>query len=445
MRSTIEVFQDGRWIAAAEFEPIGKGPYTATFEYRIDYVFGDNPIPVSFNLPVTTERIGFDEEGDAPSCPAFLLDLVPQGRGRKYLAQELKLDDGDHRDLLFAQHGAFNPVGNLRFDTALQFYRERTAAQPPVGAEAGFMLDDIVTRKDEFLEHIWLHAMLTAGTTGVQGAAPKFLLTQDAAGQWFADASIPDDKAVKHWLVKLPRGAHETDYAVLRNEAAYLRTAHQCGLRTEGEPQVHGDMLFVRRFDRSVDATGLHRLHQESLASLANLRGFGLPASLFDLLEGFRPHATDPVGEAVEFIKRDILNLAMRNTDNHARNTAVQRLPNGSVQLTPLFDFAPMYLDREFITRGCRWRIGSRPELTDWEEIVRATAFNQAQQETIIGRIAAFRSTVANLPEIMRDCGVEARIIDDCQRHIAAQAENLEHVATRHPQTVRRATHEPKP
>lgn len=442
MRSTIEVFRHGQWIPAAEFEPVGPSPYTATFEYRVDYVFSDDPVPVSLALPVTTDRVGFDADGGAPPCPAFLLDLVPQGRGRKYLAQELKIADGEQQDLLFAQHGAFNPIGNLRLDTAAQFYRERTAAHPPV--HEGFSLDEIVTRQEDFLEHIWLHAMLTAGTTGVQGAAPKFLLTQDADDRWFADASIPDDISVKHWLVKLPRGSHETDYAVLHNEAAYLRTAQRCDIRTEGEPQMHGDMLFVRRFDRIVDATGLHRLHQESLASLANLRGFGISASLFDLLDAFRPHVTDPVAEAAEFMKRDILNLAMRNTDNHARNTAVQRLPNGVVQLTPLFDFAPMYMDREFITRGCRWRRGGT-ELTDWEEIVRATAFNEVEQEAIMGKLAAFRPRVEALPEIMRECGVVPEIIEACRRNIDAQAEQLARLAARHPNITRKPTHGPTP
>ena len=54
-----------------------------------------------------------------------------------------------------------------------------------------------------------------------------------------------------------------------------------------------------------------------------------------------------------------MLNLALRNTDNHARNTAVQRLVDGSIQLTPLYDFAPMYLDPELIVRGCVWRDAS--------------------------------------------------------------------------------------
>lgn len=430
MRSTIEIHRDGRWVAAAEFEPVGNGPYTATFEYRIDYVFGDHPqppLPVSFALPVTAERIGLGGEGTAPPCPAFLLDLVPQGRGRRYLAQELGIDDGERHDLLMAQVGAFNPVGNLRLDTAVRFYRERSAREPE--AADGFTLEAIVGRREAFLEHIWLHAMLSAGTTGVQGAAPKFLLTENADGLWFADAALPDDEAAKHWLVKLPRGTHDTDYAVLRNEAAYLRVAARCGLRTEGEPQHRGDMLFVPRFDRIIDGGRLHRLHQESLAALANLRGFGLPASLFDLSEAFRPHVSDPVGEAIEFIRRDILNAAMRNTDNHARNTAVQRLPDGTVRLAPLFDLAPMYLDRQFIVRGCRWRAGPGPELQDWEAIVARLGFDDAEKQAIATGIKAFQPTVERLAETMRDCGVDAFIIEDCRPNIDAQAARLERLA----------------
>jgi len=433
MRSTIETYQNGRWIAAAEFDPVGKGPYTATFEYRMDYVFGENPLPISFALPVAADRIGLDEAGEAPPCPAFLLDLVPQGRGRKYLAQELKLDDSERRDLLLAQYGAFNPIGNLRLDTAVHFYRER-AAQQASEKEQGFTLEEILARKEEFLEHIWIHAMLTAGTTGVQGAAPKFLMTQNTEGLWFADAALPDDKAAKHWLVKLPRGVHETDYTVLRNEAAYLRVAERCGIRTGGEPQFHKDMLFVQRFDRIVDQAGprlLHRLHQESLASLAGVHGFGLPTSLFDLAVAFRRHVTDPVGETAEFIKRDILNMAMRNTDNHARNTAVQRLPNGTVQLTPVFDFAPMYMDREFITRSCKWRIDNGPELADWEEIIQKFSFHDTEKEAIAKRIKAFQPVIERMAETMQDCGVEPLIVDNCKANIENQAARLERLAIR--------------
>lgn len=70
--------------------------------------------------------------------------------------------------------------------------------------------------------------------------------------------------------------------------------------------------------------------------------------------------------QTLDYLCRDVLNLAMRNTENHARNTAVQQLGN-TLRLTPLYDFAPMYLDPDGIARTARWHHprGGR-ELTVW-------------------------------------------------------------------------------
>ncbi len=402
-------------------------PYCGTFEYLPGYVFSEAPLAVSFALPVPMERHGLDADTGAPPCPSFLLDLIPQGRGRELLVGELKVANTDANDLLLAQHGAYNPIGNLRLDTAITFFDDRAKRHLERHGE-GFTLDDILTRQESFLEHIWLYSMLSAGTTGVQGFAPKFLLTQNRDGLWFADAALPDHDAQHHWLVKLPRGRHETDFAVLRNEAAYLRVADRCMLRIHGEPMHDHDMLFVPRFDRVVTDQGLCRLAQETLASLANLRGFGIPASLFDLVAGFLPHVTSPVREVIEFIKRDVLNMAMRNTDNHARNTSLQRLPDGTVQLTPLYDFAPMYLDREMIVRGCKWRIPER-DLIEWPDIVSRIALSDAGKDAALNTLRDFADDVGNLPETMRDCGVDDAVIASCQLQIDTQAERLQRIA----------------
>ena len=425
MKSVIEVYYNGGWIPAAEFEPTGASPYAARFEYLTEYVFSaDNPIPVSLAYPVTGEvSLSTDDGAAAALGPAFLLDLVPQGLGRRYLAGVLGLNPLlDENDLFFAQYGAYNPIGHLRLDTAVDFYRERVAHLMDAQLQ-GFRIEDL--RTQDFRDYLVAHDMMAAGSTGVQGAAPKYLLTQDSDGLWFPDVALPDERAAKHWLVKLPRGNHSTDRDVLRNEAAYLRVARYCGIRSGEEPRFEDDMLFFARFDRSVDAHGVQRLHQESAASLSGLLGFGMSVSLFDLVAGVRRHVRDATGETLEFLKRDVLNVAMRNPDNHARNTAVQLLPDGTVQLTPLFDFAPMYMDREFVTRGCHWRIGKGPELERWDQIICEITDDETERRVLTQGLRDFQPTVEQLPQIMRDCGVDDNIITACERHIERQAARI--------------------
>jgi serine/threonine-protein kinase HipA len=238
--------------------------------------------------------------------------------------------------------------------------------------------------------------------------------------------ALSDDRARAHWLLKLPRGKSGADRTVLRNEAAYLRLAAACGLRMTSAPQVHGDVLFVRRFDRLLVNGRLHRLHQESLASVCDLRGFGLPKSQQTLLRGLRSVVTEPLGETIEFMLRDVLNLAMRNTDNHARNTAVQRLPDGTVQLTPIFDFAPMFLDPEVIPRSCHWQAGDGRVQRVWTEIVEGLELEDCERGSITEALYRFAPKVAALPETARDCGVEVQVIEACRMTIDAQAQQLD-------------------
>lgn len=432
MEAALEIFRDGKWIKAASIKELG--PDRCTFDYIPEYIFSDDPLPVALGHPVefTVPRFvlptgGGMEEVDH-TVPAFLYDLVPQGKGRKFLLGLLKKADSDQLVLPLLLAGAFNPIGNLRIDKAVEFFKKNAPqTDAPLNAE-GFELDEILKKSDNFLEHLALHAMLASGTTGVQGVAPKYLLTQDAAGRWFADMALPDAQAHRHWLLKLPRGRHDDDRMVLRNEAAYLRVAAACGLRVEQAPMLKGEMLFVPRFDRRVGTKGLERLHQESLASLVGLQGFGLPVTQNDLLAAMRTHVSDPAEETIEFLKRDALNLALRNTDNHARNTAVQRLTEGHIQLTPLFDFAPMFADPEIVPRTVEWVLKDGKTSKDWPRIVEALDVPDAERAEIARRMRAFSEVVGKLPELCANEGVEARVLEQCRAAIDAVAASLQRI-----------------
>ena len=80
---------------------------------------------------------------------------------------------------------------------------------------------------------------------------------------------------------------------------------------------------------------------------------------------------TDPQVEVLEYLRRDVANLALGNKDNHARNTALQRYFQGYIALTPLYDFAPMYLHPDGIARRIRWENNDGAQI-DWSRVLDA-------------------------------------------------------------------------
>jgi serine/threonine-protein kinase HipA len=421
----IEIHQAGTWRGAALLQ--GFGDDRCRLEYLPQYIFGDKPAPISLALPVEFAPEAVLEDGSPDRrVPPFLYDLVPQGKGRRYLIDLLGIGDtGDKLVMPLLFNGAFNPIGCLRISSAVDFYNDQARKNPQPVSE-GFTLDQIENKTEEFLNHMALHAMLAAGTTGVQGVAPKFLLTADSAGRLYADMALPDARARDHWLVKLPRGKTDRDLLVHRSELAYLKLSALCGVRALDDPHVVGSMLFVRRFDRQCGPKGtVVRHHQESLASLAGTRGFGVPTSQNAVLAAIRRHVTDPYAETLEFLKRDVLNLAMRNTDNHARNTAVQRLEDGTVRLTPLFDFCPMFLDPEVVPRTVQWRDRAGTRLDTWTDVLKHLDVPAEEREKLVEDLRGFEPTVAELPGLARAAGVDDFVLEQCLASIDVQVQQL--------------------
>ncbi|MGI4849893.1 MAG: HipA domain-containing protein, partial [Janthinobacterium lividum] len=255
--------------------------------------------------------------------------------------------------------------------------------------------------------------------------APKYLLTLDHQGRWHADATLDDTQAAQHFIVKLPRGQQTEDRTLLRNEAAYMEVAREMGLRVGGQVVHRDGMLFIPRFDRLVGNGKVIRLHQESAASIAGVAGFNRRPSQFELLFAIRGVVSDPARETLEYLQRDVLNLAMRNTDNHARNTALQII-GSTVQLTPLFDFAPMYMDPEGISRAARWydpQAGH--EIGNWADVLTALALPRHEDHALRLALTAFGQRLEELPEIMRRCQVDDAIIDHLHYPMATQRAQL--------------------
>ena len=403
----IEIFTEGRWITAAVFEPdrraldlgVGGGGW---LQYDIDYAvehLGERGAELIPGLPVGFELFPYDK------WPPVLVDLLPGGAGRAAWLRRLQVErDGPQMDWHMLLKGAGAPPGNLRI-------AEAVPSPPPGHFRLGFHRNAIIEQGERFLDYAEERGAYVAGASSVQGEAPKYLLVEDHVGLFHAEGALPDEKARKFWLVKFPRGrrADKRNQQVLRNEAAYLEVARDFGIRT-GEPLVYEEgVLFVPRFDRRVLDGRVERLGMNSLYAVANIPGFGAAIHHDVYCRALAQVASDPIRELREYILRDILNLALRNTDNHGRNVAILRT-GANVALSPLFDFAPMFLDPEGIGRMSRWedeRPGSQPE---WGIICEKFEDLMSPGETR-NWLADLSTEVLRLPDVMEREHVDDDII----------------------------------
>jgi serine/threonine-protein kinase HipA len=160
----------------------------------------------------------------------------------------------------------------------------------------------------------------------------------------------------KFWLVKFPRGEKTAiDRNILRTEKLYYEIAKWFGLKTTTDPiEWDSDCLFVPRFDREVKGKNVAHYGLESFYSLANEINFGSRLEHETYIIAIKKFSTKKNEDALEYIFREFLNEMMGNTDNHGRNTSMFK-QGDQVEISPLYDFAPMQFDPEGIVRNTNW------------------------------------------------------------------------------------------
>lgn len=432
--ATIEIFRHGSWQPAGVLRPDqpGQGYRGASrFEYLLEYAVDQaaeqhaSKAGLSCRYPVD-----FDLHR-SQHWPAFLLDLIPSGYGRMQWVEQLELADGPAADWPLLLRGCAFPVGNLRIAEAVA---AKDPARPvptatgelvPANRHPGFTRADVSSRNEHFVEYAFQLGIYAAGGSDVQGVAPKMLLAEDREGRWHAEGVLLDELARAHWLVKMPRGNTRNDQRVLSNEAAYMQVAQALGLDVHGLLQLEGSSLFIPRFDRKVTAgKRVERYGLESLCSLAGVAEYGIPISHDELCGAILRYCSEPQRDLVEYIKRDVANVVMGNKDNHARNSAVLRKDDGTVALSPMFDFAPMYLDPEGIARVCRWEDDlEQAGQPHWARV--ADRFRE-QAPGARDQLREFGALIGQLPGLMQDAGVDEDIIENRAAAIQQNARQLE-------------------
>ena len=428
---TLQIYQEDEWLDCAIVEIVGQqqtGWQAATrtsylFEYAISYMDLSDGHALAYHLPVNVQNTL------QSTWPAFLMDLLPQGYGRKELLRQLNFSENtqEQADWALLKAGAGNPIGNLRIKEAYEWLQ----GQFPVQQNHGFSLDQVVERQENFIESLASYGLFIAGSSGIQGEWPKLLLTQGHDDLFYLDHTLTDHQVKQHWLVKFSRGSDQNLDKILMHEALYMKIAQYLGLRVHQELELHGKTLFIPRFDRKVSDGKVERIAQESIASLGGKAGFGVRMNHNQICSLLMQCCTEPKQEIFEYLKRDLANVALGNKDNHTRNTAIQRFNNGIIRLTPLFDFAPMWLHPDGIARTTRWERDDHGGMPIWhsviEQIAESTMIDPKEiKAVLIEQLPLYQGLLEHMqhlqlaPEILENS--QYRIDNICQ-----QLEELNH------------------
>ena len=204
----------------------------------------------------------------------------------------------------------------------------------------------------------------------VAGVQRKLAVTKLPDGQ----LALPAEgrKVPTTHILKVPRRAEAAEAI---QEAAACSLARACGFEVSGtEHFVYDgvDAVLIERFDRVIIDDVVYRLHQEDFA-----QALGLPARLkyqrngvvgrrFDTqaVRALLDRLSAPAQARETFVLATLFNLAIGNTDNHAKNHGILYLPDGRVQLTPLYDLLPIRLHRRY-THELAYHLGEAAHLDD--------------------------------------------------------------------------------
>ncbi|MBA3624550.1 MAG: type II toxin-antitoxin system HipA family toxin [Methylibium sp.] len=310
-----------------------------SFVYGRSYLANPQALAIDpVALPLHGDRL-FETASDQ-GCFGVVSDAIPDDWGRYVIDRRHGKQDFPVGYLL---HSLDDRVGNLSFsahDAERPPLRRESAPLPGLG-----LLDDALrivagleagqSIPPELEDRIMLN-------TAMGGARPKLTMAHDGA----------------QWLAKLPSRRDDPEIPAARLEAAMLDLASRCGIGTVQARVVSldgGDVLLVRRFDRTLIASEAHPsgwardayLSARSVfASRPTVQAYSFAGSYPRLARELGRYSSHPLNDRHDLFRRMVFNCATSNTDDHDRNHGfiADDDPNaspGTYRLAPAFDLVP--------------------------------------------------------------------------------------------------------
>ena len=313
------------------------------FSYSADWLASQNAFPVSLALPLT------DADFSDLQTRAYFENLLQENAQLSALRQRYGLESNDLAGLL-AIVGADLP-GAL-------------SCLPPSAAPV--KTPGVLAADYDILEPEQMQGVINSlGESmplplGLRNPSPLAGYQQKIATVMLDDGRFAMPKPglgvpTTH-IVKVPNN-------IIPREALYeaecARLAKICGLwvaPTISTLMGQYEVVLSTRYDRRVESGVAYRLHQEDFAQALGLGSRlkyerdGRGDRLFSAAQAAKVlRATgNPTRAIDEFLKATFFNLAIGNTDNHAKNHSLLYTPGGSPILAPLYDLVPIRISDQF-------------------------------------------------------------------------------------------------
>ncbi len=283
--------------------------------------------------------------------PGLLADSLPDKFGNALIDIWLVAQGRDA--------GSFNPVERLcyigtRGMGALEFHptllRQRPHPRPVAIEELTRLANEVLHRRGQLAgvlrgddDHETLEDILRVGTSA-GGARAKAILAWNARTGEFRSGQAKAGEGFEYWLLKFdgiadnrdkeladPPGFGLIEYGFHLLAVAAGIDMSECRIHREGG-RAH---FMTRRFDRS--ASG-HKLHMQSLAAMRHFDFNAAGAYSYEQAVETICLLGLPALDVEQQFRRAVLNVLIRNQDDHVKNIAFLMNRAGEWRLSPAFD-----------------------------------------------------------------------------------------------------------
>jgi serine/threonine-protein kinase HipA len=401
---TIHVYAD--WIALKEPTKLGtlsqshiRGKEIFSFQYDQEWLKSNETL-LDPNLQLYTGP-QYNQE-DKPNF-GFFLDSSPDRWGRVLMKRREAIvakKEGRQPKTFYESDfllGVFDEhrMGALRFKTDSDgefLSADKTYASPPWASLRDLEYASLQLEKDNSFEDDealkWLNMLLPPGSS-LGGARPK--------------ASIKDQEG-NLWIAKFPSAKDE--HNVGSWEMVAFEIASSAGLKVSSSmiKKFSGSYhtFLNKRFDRNNKGQRIHFASAMTLLGYNDGADFQAGVSYLEIAEFLMQNGSNVAEDLKELWKRIVLNICIKNTDDHLRNHGFLLTERGWT-LSPIYDINP-FPDGTSLTLNIS-EDDNALELNLAMSVIQYFRLAPAEAKAIIIEI---KSIVSNWRQIAKKLGIPA-------------------------------------